>query len=54
MASKKYGLSFSLSRLLGISGLKKTVASATCIPTTRGGVERKIGNLILKTLFRKK
>ena len=41
------GLSFSWSRFLGIAGLKNKVAQSTGIPTTRGGMERKIGRKIL-------
>ena len=54
MVTKKYGVSFSLKRLLGISGLKKSIAGSTGVPTTRGGLERKVGNFILKTLFGRK
>jgi hypothetical protein len=50
----KYGVSFSLSRLLGISGVKNSVARKTGIPTTRGGIERKIGRTIIKSIFGKK
>jgi hypothetical protein len=50
----KYGFSFSLKRLLGISGLKSSVAHRTGIPTTKGGWERKIGRMILGLLFRSK
>jgi len=49
----KYGFSFSLSRLLGISGVKNSVARKTSVPTTRGGLERKIGRTIIKTFFGK-
>lgn len=52
--AKKFGFSFSLNRLLGISGLKTSIARKTAIPTTRGGLERKIGNQLLKLLFGKK
>lgn len=45
-----FGLSFSLSRLLGVAGLKNKVARKTGIPTTKGGVERKIGRTILKAV----
>lgn len=45
------GLSFSWKRALGISQAKQKVASATGIPTSKAGVERKIGNVILKALF---
>ncbi len=47
------GFSFSLKRFLGISKVKQDIARQTGIPTTRGGLERKIGNAILKALFRK-
>lgn len=44
------GLSFSLKRAIGISGLKTKVASKTGIPTTKLGLERKIGSTILSAL----
>ena len=44
------GLSFSWSRFFGIAGLKNKVAQSTGIPTTRGGMERKIGRKILDAL----
>ena len=48
------GLSFSLKRALGISGLKTKVARTVGIPTTKQGLERKIGGAILKGLTGKK
>ena len=48
------GLSFSLKRAIGISGLKTKVARKTRIPTTRGGLERKIGRLITDAITGKK
>ena len=48
------GLSFSLKRAVGISGLKSKVARATGIPTTKQGLERKIGGAILKGVLGKK
>lgn len=33
----KYGFSFSLSRLLGISSFKSSIALKTGIPNTKGG-----------------
>ena len=48
------GLSFSFKRAIGISGLKTKVARAVGIPTTKQGLERKIGGLILKGLTGKK
>ena len=41
------GLSFSLNRAVGISGLKTKVANKTGIPTTKQGLERKIGQGVL-------
>jgi len=49
----KYGLSFSWKRLVGISGLKNKIAKKTGIPTTKGGLERKIGRAILNSLLGK-
>lgn len=50
----KYGLSFSMKRLLGISGLKSSIAHKTGIPTTEGGIERKIGRTIIRAILGKK
>jgi len=55
MARKsKYGLSFSLSRLLGIQTIKQEVAKSTGVPTTKLGIQRKIGAYVLSILFGKK
>ena len=48
------GLSFSWKRALGISAVKQKMARSTGIPTTRGGIERKIGGLVLGALLGKK
>ena len=48
------GLSFSWKRALGITQAKQKVARETGVPTSKAGVERKIGNVILKALFGKK
>ena len=48
------GLSFSLKRALGISQAKQRLARKMGIPTSKAGLERKTGNVILKTLFGKK
>lgn len=48
------GLSFSWKRALGITAMKQKVARATGIPTTRGGIERKIGGMVLGALLGKK
>lgn len=50
----KFGFSFSLNRLLGITGAKQSFARKTGVPATRGGIERKLGSLIIKSLFGKK
>lgn len=48
------GLSFSWKRALGISAVKQKVARKTGIPTTRGGLEQKIGRVLLGALLGKK
>ena len=48
------GLSFSLKRAVGISGLKTKVAKKAGIPTTKQGLERKIGGAILNGVFGRK
>lgn len=45
------GLSFSWRRALGITQAKQQFARKTGIPTSKSGVERKIGSVILKFLF---
>jgi hypothetical protein len=47
------GLTFSLKRAIGITGIKQSIAQKTGIPTTRGGVERKIGRKILEKIANK-
>ena len=42
------GLSFSWKRAIGITQAKQKLACATGIPMTKQGLERKIGNAILK------
>lgn len=49
---KKYGFSFSLNRLLGITQMKQKIARKTGIPTTRGGLEHKIGSRLLRIFFK--
>lgn len=48
------GFSFSWKRAIGISSAKQKFARSTGIPTTKGGLERKIGSIILKLLLGKK
>ena len=47
------GLSFSWKRALGITQVKRNIACATGIPTSKSGLEYKIGKTILKSLFGK-
>ena len=41
------GISFSLKRALGLTALRQKVSKALGVPTTRSGIERKIGRSIL-------
>lgn len=47
------GLSFSWKRTLGITQAKQKFSRETGIPTSKAGVERKFGRMILKSLFGK-
>lgn len=47
------GLSFSWKRALGITQAKQQFARRTGIPTTKAGVDRKVGRMIIKTIFGK-
>ena len=42
------GTSFSPRRALGVDVLKRAIARTTGIPTTRQGLERKIGRTLIK------
>lgn len=54
MKTKIPGLTFSWKRALGITKVKQQIARETGIPTTKQGLERKIGATILDLLFNKK
>lgn len=47
------GLSFSLKRALGITAVKQKIARQTGIPTTKQGLERKVGKMLLDLIFKK-
>ena len=47
------GVSFSLKRAIGVTAGKQKIARKTGIPTTKQGLERKVGRMILKGLFGK-
>jgi len=48
---KKLGFSFSWKRAIGVSSVKQKFARTIGVPTTKGGLERKIGSTILKFFF---
>ena len=48
------GVTFSLKRAVGVTKVKQKIARATSIPTTRQGLERKIGGAVLKAVTGKK
>ncbi|MDE5808295.1 MAG: hypothetical protein K2H76_09270 [Muribaculaceae bacterium] len=48
------GVSFSWKRALGVTQAKRSIARATGIPTTRAGIERKIGKMVIDSIFGKK
>ncbi|MDE5874836.1 MAG: hypothetical protein K2H15_04240 [Muribaculaceae bacterium] len=48
------GLSFSWKRALGVTKAKREISRATGIPTTRAGLERKIGNAVINAILGKK
>lgn len=47
------GLSFSWKRGLGVTQAKQKFSRETGIPTSKAGVERKLGRMILKSLLGK-
>lgn len=48
------GLSFSLKRAAGVTKVKQQIARATGLPTTRQGLERKIGGAVVKAATKRK
>ena len=47
------GLTFSWKRALGITQAKQNFARQTGMPTSKAGVERKIGKIILDAFFKR-
>ena len=47
------GLSFSWKRALGVTQAKHQIARKTGIPTSKAGLERKVGKMIIKSIFRR-
>jgi hypothetical protein len=52
--AKNFVFSFSWKRALGIIAVKSKFAREIGIPTSKSGIERKLGSLLLKFLFGKK
>ena len=48
------GLTFSWKRAIGLTQARQKLARKTGIPTTKNGVERKIGDMIVSAIFGKK
>lgn len=48
------GLSFSWKRALGITQAKRKFARETGIPTSKAGLERKIGKMVLNAILGKR
>lgn len=48
-----FGFSFSLNRLLGVTAAKSKFARRTGIPTSKAGLERKVGRTLINILFKK-
>ncbi len=44
------GVTFSWKRALGITAAKQKIARKTGIPTTKQGMQRKVGKIVLKSL----
>ena len=45
------GLSFSWKRALGVTKAKREFTRKTGIPTTKAGIERKIGKMVIEAVF---
>ena len=45
------GLSFSIKRMIGITSFKQRFVQKTGIPTTKHGLERKIGSSVVSTIL---
>ena len=48
------GLTFSLKRAIGLTQVKQKISRATGIPTSKAGIERKIGSTLLKAIFKQR
>jgi hypothetical protein len=50
----KFGFSFSWKRAIGITSIKQKIARKTGVPTSKSGIERKLGAYILSLFFNKR
>ena len=48
------GITFSWKRVLGLTQARQQLARKTGIPTSKAGLERKLGSMIVSALFGKK
>ena len=48
------GLSFSLKRAVGITSAKQKISRSSGIPLTKGGLERKIGRIVINAIIERK
>ena len=48
------GVTFSWKRAIGLTKIKQQIARKSGIPTSRQGIERKLGSSIIKMLFGKR
>lgn len=48
------GLTFSWKRAIGLTKARQQLARKTGIPTSKAGLERKIGDMIISAIFGKK
>ena len=45
------GLSYSWKRAVGISGARQRIARKTGVPTSKAGLERKVGKIIIRMIL---
>lgn len=54
MKIKIPGVTFSWKRAIGITKVKQQIAKETGIPTTKHGLERKVGSILINFILGKK
>lgn len=48
------GVSFSLKRAVGLTALRQKASRKIGVPTTKQGLERKVGSMVIGVLLRKR